>query len=125
MKRFCRFVVAIVAIGCAVYAVRHVRDKRARAIALPVVYELGGHVGSITAPFGGTEYYVTFDGQSLTRQDVDKLVVLNALARNWNLVTISLENVSISSADRDYMRQLLPEVRIQPVESEVTPRARD
>lgn len=116
MKRFIQFLAVVAIIAGVVYVTRYVRHQRARSIALPVVSELGGKVGSISAPFGGTEYYISFAGRSLTREDIDRLVVLKALARNWNYVSVSLKDATISLKDREYMQQRLPEVHVLPVE---------
>lgn len=85
-------------------------------MALPIVAELGGRVGSITAPFGGTEYYISFPpGYALTRDDIDRLVVLNALAR-CSYVGVSLDYTTISGTDREYLKQKLSEVHLSPFE---------
>jgi hypothetical protein len=118
VKRICQFVTLALVVVVAVYAVRGTRARRAQDIAVPVVKELGGWVGALPTPFGGTDYYITFEGKILSREDIDKLVVLNDLAKKWNHVTVSLNSVTISVADREYMRQLLTEVRIPSVDSE-------
>jgi hypothetical protein len=117
VKRFIQFLAVAAVVAASLYATRCARHQRARSMALPVVAELGGKVGSITAPFGGTEYYISFAGRTLTRKDIDRLVVLNGLARNWNYVSVSLNDANISSMDREYMLQRLPEVHIIPIES--------
>jgi cation transporter-like permease len=118
MKRFLQFLVVVSIIVGVVYATRSVRHQRARSIALPVVSELGGRVGSITAPFGGTEYHISFAGRSLTREDIDRLVVLNDLARNGNYVSVAVYDATISPENVEYMQQRLPEVRVLTVESD-------
>ena len=117
MRRFFQVLAVAAIVPTAVYATRCVRHQQARAVALPIVAELGGRVGSITAPFGGTEYYISVAGCSLSRENIDRLAVLNALARNWNYVSVSLNDASISSEDREYMQQKLPEVHMLPIKS--------
>jgi hypothetical protein len=114
MKRFVQSIAVVAIVAGAVYAAGYIGHQRARRIALPVVAELGGKVGSITAPFGGTEYRISFSGRTLTRADIDRLVVLNDLARNGNYVSVSLDGAIISAADRNYMRERLPEVHLLP-----------
>lgn len=89
------------------------RHRQAQKLALPVVQKLGGKVAALPAPFsfGGKEYYLTFDGCTLTRDDVDQLVVLNELTASGSYVTLSVDGATISDADRDHLRQILPQVR--------------
>jgi len=104
----------VVVVAGAFLAVRSVGHQRARSLALPVVAELGGKAGSITAPFGGTEYYISFAGCTLTRDDVERLVVLNALASGGNYVSLSLQDATIADADRAHLLQTLSEIRVLP-----------
>lgn len=96
----------------AVLATRAIRHRRVRAVVLPVVFQLGGKVGSLPDPLGGAEYYVTFNGCTLTRDDIDRLVVLNELATNGGYVGLSVEGATISDADREYLRHILSQVRM-------------
>ena len=111
MKRCYQWLGVVVGVG---YAARFVWHQSVRSVALPVVAEVGGKVGSITAPLGGTEYVISFVGCTLTRKDIDRLVVFNELARNGNSVSISLDGASISLEDRQYLQKKLPKVQVWP-----------
>ncbi len=115
MKRFFQIGVVVLVVAIAFVAMRYALHQHARSLALRVVADLGGRVGSITAPLGGTEYCVSFPDRALTRADIDRLVVLNALAK-WSYVGLALNDVTISGEDRDYLKLKLPKVHVSPVE---------
>lgn len=95
-----------------VLRMRTIRHQRAREVAIPVVYKLGGRVDALIPPFGVGEYHVTFDGCTLTRDDVDRLVVLNELIATGGHLGLSVEGTTISDADREHLRQILPQVHM-------------
>ena len=101
MKRCYQWLGVVVGVG---YAARFVWHQSVRSVALPVVAEVGG----------GTEYVISFVGCTLTRKDIDRLVVFNELARNGNSVSISLDGASISLEDRQYLQKKLPKVQVWP-----------
>lgn len=117
VKRFRKALLVALLVAAVMVAGRWILHERSRSAALAVVVELGGRIGSITAPFGGTEYYVTFRGCALKRGDIDRLIVLNDLAR-WSFVGLGLQGATISAEDRDYIKQQLPAVHISPAQDE-------
>jgi hypothetical protein len=115
MKRFYQLLPLLIVVTGAFIAVRYSRHQHARSLALAVVDELGGRVGSITAPFGGTEYCISFPGRTLTRVDIDRLVILRPLAK-LSYVSLSLNDATISREDHEYLLQKLSEVHVMPLE---------
>lgn len=116
LKRIYLILGVIALAAAAVFATRYARHQHDRKLALSVVAELGGKVGSITAPFGGTEYYISFAGCTLTKKNIDRLVVLKPLVKRGDYITISLEDAIISTADLKYLKCTLLEVHILPLE---------
>jgi hypothetical protein len=115
MKRVSQLLAVVLIVAVAFVAMRYALHQRARSLALAVVAELGARVGSITAPLGGTEYCISFPERALTRADLDRLVILNELAK-WSSVRLFLNDATISGEDRDYLKQKLPKVHVSLVE---------
>jgi hypothetical protein len=114
MKRVKQLLVVFVAIVATLISVRYYRHQRDRRLALPVVADLGGKVGSIPFEPFGSEYRISFEGRLLTREDLDRLVALNPLASR-NSVGIKFENSGLTPEDIQYVKQILPDVHILPM----------
>ena len=111
MNRLKRPTLVLLVVVVALVAVRYVRHQRDRALALPVIAELGGDVATIPFEPFGTEYRVTFRGMNLTRTDLERLVAINPLAsRNW--VGISLLDTDITAEDIRHAQEILPNVHV-------------
>ena len=111
MKLF-RYAVAVVVVLIAIaVGVRYFVHQHDRTLALPVISELGGSVGSIpTEPFG-TSYYIAFRNRKFSRSDLGRLAALRPLSRR-NPVSIKFVDSNLSAEDMNYLVQLLPEAKI-------------
>jgi hypothetical protein len=114
MKRIKQLLVMTVAVLVALLAIRYYCNQRDRALALPVIVELGGKMSAIPFEPFGTEYRIVFRNRKLTRDDLDRLVAIHPLAnRNW--VGMKFENSGLSPADVQYVREILPTVHLLPL----------
>ena len=107
MKRLRQISLASLVVVIALIAARYVRHQRDRQLALPVIAEVGGKIGSIPVEPFGTDYYISFRDRSLTRRDVERLVAIEPLCSRNN-VLINLEHANISPDDFRRLNQILP-----------------
>jgi hypothetical protein len=117
MKRFKQVLVASVTFVAMLIAVRYYRHQRDLALALPIIRDLGGHVGSLPNEPFGTEYYISFQNRVLSRSDLDRLVALNPLASR-NPVMIVFEDSGLTADDIQYVQKLVPNARVTPLSEE-------
>ncbi len=117
MSRIKQIAIVSTFVLIAFVAVRHYRHQQDRAKALSVITDLGGTVGSLPFEPIASEYRVTFRNRFFSRDDLERLVVLNPLSSR-NAVGILFENCGLTPADIEYVRQLLPNIRVFDVVNE-------
>lgn len=106
MTRLFRALAVIALIPVSFFTYRAVIYHQARRATLPVIADLRGKVGSISAPLGGTDYQVSLRGVTPTRAEIDRLVVVNDLAAGWNSVRLSLDDTQITPEHRRHLQEL-------------------
>jgi hypothetical protein len=114
MRHAKRITLALVIAAVASIALRSHQHRRDRALALPVIAELGGHVGSIPFEPFGTEYRISFSNRRLARNDLDRLAALAPLARR-NHVGIAFSRTGVTADDILRLQRILPDVHFLPL----------
>jgi hypothetical protein len=93
-------------------SVRHCLGQAALARAAAVIGELGGKCGSIPFEPVGTEVRISFTKNSLSRQQLTRLTLLNSLPPRYS-VGILFADTNLTSEDVRWLHESIPRCGIR------------
>lgn len=101
----------VVSVGWLV--VREVQDAANKRRAYPVIYKLGGRIGSLSSPipFTGSELRIAFYQKEFSNDELQQLTVLNPLTSK-HFVGVLFQDTNVTGDQIRLLRRQMPKCNI-------------